>query len=192
MARAECLWTDTRPAAAGSRASARIAKHRAYSDFLPRCKPMPGLARCLRRTRMKVAAGEDHMPLTVTLTLAAACAALNLWLGLRLVGRRLGGISVGHGDDEGMLRDMRAHANFVEYAPFVLALVVAIELAGGSRMWLWVASAAFVLARVAHPFGMRSPRPHPLRAGGALVTWLVLAGLGIWAGAPARSAAPHA
>ena len=121
------------------------------------------------------------MVLAVTLTLAAACAAINLWLGMRLVGRRLGGIAVGDGGDEMMLRDMRAHANFAEYAPFVLVLVGGIELAGGSPTWLWVASTAFVIARVAHPLGMRIDGRNPARAGGAVVTWAVLALLAGWA-----------
>lgn len=130
------------------------------------------------------------MVLTVTLSLAAACAAINIWLGLRLVGRRLAGISVGDGGDDGVLRDMRAHANFTEYAPFVLVLVGAIELSGGSPAGLWIASALFVLARVAHPFGMRLSGRNPFRAGGALLTWAVLAALAVWAAGLAWSAAP--
>ncbi|KQT34915.1 GST-like protein [Sphingomonas sp. Leaf412] len=128
------------------------------------------------------------MLLPVTLTIAAACAVINLWLALRLVGGRLKGISVGDGGDPVMLAGMRAHANFTEYAPFVLILIAGIELAGGSPTWLWIAGAAFVVARIAHPLGMMRPVPNPFRAGGILVTWVVLALLAGWAVAIAYQA----
>lgn len=121
------------------------------------------------------------MVLTVTLTIAAACAVINLWLGFRLVGRRLGGIAVGDGGDDRMLRDMRAHANFTEYAPFVLILMGLIELSRGPSVWLWAIGAAFVVARLAHPIGMRLSGRNLPRAGGALLTWAVLALLAGWA-----------
>ena len=121
------------------------------------------------------------MLLPVTLTIAAACAVLNLWLASRLVGGRLKGIAVGDGGSPVMLARMRAHANFTEYAPFVLILIAGIELAGGSPTWLWAAGVAFVLGRVLHPFGMERPVPNALRAGGILSTWLVLAALAGWA-----------
>jgi uncharacterized membrane protein YecN with MAPEG domain len=122
------------------------------------------------------------MLLPVTLTMAAAFAALNLWLALRITrGRLRGGVMLGDGGEGQLQAGTRAHANFVEYAPFVLVLIAAIELAGGSPTWLWVIGTAFVLARVAHGLGMPRPAPNPLRAGGAVVTWLVLAGLAGWA-----------
>ncbi len=123
------------------------------------------------------------MVLPVTLSTAAACAAITLWLALRLVPRRLNGIAVGDGGDVRMLRDMRAHANFAEYAPFVLILMGGIELAGGSPTWLWLAGVTFVVARIAHPVGMRMDGRNLPRAGGILLTWTVLALLAGWAAA---------
>lgn len=121
------------------------------------------------------------MLLPVTLTIAAACAALNIWLAMRIVPGRLKGISLGDGGDQAMLARVRAHANFAEYAPFVLILMALVELAGARAISLWATGAAFVLARIAHGIGMSQPAPSKLRAGGALVTWLVLAMLAGWA-----------
>lgn len=122
------------------------------------------------------------MLLPITLTIAAACAAINLWLALRIVpGRVRGKVLLGDGGSLALLARQRAHANFVEYAPFVLILLALIELAGGSPTWLWGAGVAFVLARLAHGLGMTRAAPNPLRAGGALTTWVVLALLAGWA-----------
>jgi len=122
------------------------------------------------------------MLLPMTLTIAAACAVLNIWLALRVSQRRIKGkVMIGDGGSGALQAAVRAHANFVEYAPFVLILVAGIELAGGSATWLWIAGIVFVLGRVAHGLGMDRAAPNPLRAGGIVATWLVLAGLAAWA-----------
>ena len=74
---------------------------------------------------------------------------------------------------------MRAHGNFGENAWAVLVLVLAIELTVGSSPWLWLAAAAFVLARVAHGFGMDGWMLG--RSGGTVVTMLVQLVLALWA-----------
>lgn len=122
------------------------------------------------------------MLLPMTLTIAAACAAINIWLALRVSQRRIKGkVMIGDGGAGPLQAAVRAHANFVEYAPFVLILLAGIELAGGSPTWLWAAGAVFVVARVAHGLGMDRAAPNPLRAGGIVGTWVVLAGLAVWA-----------
>ena len=122
------------------------------------------------------------LTLPITLTIAAGAAILNIWLMMRCgQARGASGVWVGDGGNDLLTRRTRAHANFVEYAPFVLILLAGIELAGGSTTWLWVAGAVFVVARVAHGLGMDRPAPNPLRAGGIAATWIVMAGLAIWA-----------
>ncbi|SEL69528.1 hypothetical protein SAMN05216382_2502 [Sphingomonas palmae] len=122
------------------------------------------------------------MLLPMTLTIAAACAAINIWLALRVSQRRIKGkVMIGDGGAGPLQAAVRAHANFVEYAPFVLILLAGIELAGGSPTWLWVAGAVFVAARVAHGLGMDRAAPNPLRAGAIVGTWVVLVGLAVWA-----------
>ena len=118
------------------------------------------------------------MLLPITLTIAAAAALLNLWLAYRAGRIRIAAqVSVGDGGHALLLARMRAQANFVEYTPFFLILLGLIELAEGSRPWLWGVAIAYIVARLAHAFGMDRPAPNPLRMGGILVTFLILLGL---------------
>ena len=120
--------------------------------------------------------------LPITLTMAGAAALLNIWLGIRVSQLRLRHkVSVGDAGDERVIARMRAHANYVEYAPFFLILVGLIELARGSEQWLWWVSILFILGRLAHPFGMDRPAPSRLRMLGIIVTWAVLIGLAAYA-----------
>ncbi|RXD03524.1 MAPEG family protein [Sphingomonas sp. UV9] len=129
------------------------------------------------------------MILPVTLTIAAAAAVVNLWLAFRIVTIRLKDkVLLGDNGDTLLQGRMRAHANFTEYAPFILILLGLIELAGGSTLWLWIAGVVFVIARIAHAFGMDRTTSSPARAGGALATWALMALLAVWAVAIAYQA----
>ncbi|WP_298304019.1 MAPEG family protein [uncultured Erythrobacter sp.] len=118
--------------------------------------------------------------LPVTLTTAAAAAILNIWLMLRIGAvRQAEKISVGDEDNENLIRRMRAQANFVENAPFVLILVAAIELSGRGEPWLaWVAG-LFIIGRIAHGFGMDGGSLQVGRMIGTLVSMLTLLGLAV-------------
>ena len=118
--------------------------------------------------------------LPITLVTAGAAALINAWLVFR-VGqvRRASGISIGDGGDQRLIARMRAQANFVENAPFILILIGLIELGQGPSLWLWVASIAFLLARIVHPLGMDGMRWG--RMAGTIVTLLLLIGLGLYA-----------
>lgn len=122
------------------------------------------------------------MLLPITLTFAAAAALLNIWLGMR-VGRMRMAHRVLHGDggNDAVMRRMRAHANYVEYTPFVLILAAGIELAQGSSIWLWVVALVYIIGRVLHAFGMDKDFPSKLRQAGIMITMLTLAGLSITA-----------
>ncbi len=132
--------------------------------------------------------------LPVALTIAGAAALLNLWLGLRVsLLRRRHGVALGSGGNPAVEARMRAHANFAEYAPMFLILLLLVELAGAPAGWLWAAGILFVLARLLHPFGMDRPGANALRAAGIIGTWAALLGLAVAALAlpyTARSEAP--
>ena len=124
------------------------------------------------------------MILPITLTITGAAALLNIWLARRVGQMRLiHKVSIGDGGNEALIARMRAQANFVEYTPFVLILIGLIELAEGSRLWLWIVGVVYILARIAHGFGMDRPRPDPLRLRmiGVITTAIILFGLALYA-----------
>ncbi|WP_380872862.1 glutathione S-transferase [Sphingomonas sp. DBB INV C78] len=121
--------------------------------------------------------------LPITLTIAAAAALINIWLGTR-VGRVRAQAKVltGDGGQPLLVARMRAQANYIENTPFFLILLGLIELARGQALWLWLVGIAFILARILHAFGMDSlDKPGKTRVIGILVTWLALVGLAIYA-----------
>ena len=120
------------------------------------------------------------MSLPITLTIAAGAALVNIWLMIRCgQARTKGGVSVGDGGDEFLVRRMRAHANFIESAPIVLVLIGALEATGGTTNWLWYVSIAFIFGRLAHALGMDGGTLGKGRMVGTLITMLTLAGLAI-------------
>ena len=120
--------------------------------------------------------------LPITLTIAGAAAILHIWLSLRVSRlRRPLQIGVGDGGNEVLARRMRAHGNYAENMPIFLILLGLIELSTGGNLWLWCAAILFILARIAHAFGMDRPGANPLRVGGISLSWLVLLGLGAYA-----------
>jgi uncharacterized membrane protein YecN with MAPEG domain len=118
------------------------------------------------------------MILQTTLSLAAAAAVINFWLGFR-TGKLRYDAKVLHGDGGNplLLQRMRAQANFVENTPFVLILIAAIELTGKGGTWLAIVGSIYMLARISHALGMDRTTTNPLRATGFIVTVLTLLGL---------------
>ena len=122
------------------------------------------------------------LSLPVTLTIAAGAALVNMWLMIRCgQARSKGGVSIGDGGDEFLIRRMRAHANFVESAPFVLVLLAALEATGGTNNWLWGLGILYIVGRLAHGLGMDGGAFGKGRMVGTLITFITLIGLAGWA-----------
>ena len=122
------------------------------------------------------------LSLPVTLTIAAGAALVNMWLMIRCgQARSKGGVSIGDGGDEFLIRRMRAHANFVESAPFVLVLLAALEATGGTNNWLWGLGILYIVGRLAHGLGMDGGSLGKGRMVGTLITFVTLLGLAGWA-----------
>ncbi|RCK48362.1 hypothetical protein TH25_15040 [Thalassospira profundimaris] len=64
-------------------------------------------------------------------------------------------LAFGDGDDSILRRRMRAHGNFVEYAPMMVLLCAALEITGyASTRVIWGLVAAFIIARLLHALGI--------------------------------------
>ena len=119
----------------------------------------------------------------VTLATAGLLGLIYMVLSVRVTNeRRKTKVSVGDGGGTGpLLVAVRSQANFAEYVPIILILFAGIELAGGSHGLLVILAVLLVAGRIAHPLGMGRPAPNPYRAGGAVLTWLVLLIASLWA-----------
>lgn len=93
--------------------------------------------------------------LHISLLSTASAALIAFWLAARCGRvRATEKIGMGDGGNDRLLRRMRAQANFTEYTPFALALIVVLELAEQGGMVLALSAAAFMLGRVFHALGM--------------------------------------
>lgn len=79
--------------------------------------------------------------------------------------------------DAMLTRAIRAHANFSEFAPLVLLLLLSLALLGTPNLLLHFYGILFTAARITHAFGMmRNKHPNSLRFIGNLITGLALLG----------------
>jgi len=122
------------------------------------------------------------VPVPVTLASTVASTLLNLWLGGRIAAlRKQFRVSVGDGGHEPLLRRMRAQANFIENAPFVLILLGGLELSGANRAGLATIAVIFIVARILHPIGMDGSEKQRFRMFGMMGSSLATLALILWA-----------
>ena len=113
---------------------------------------------------------------------AALLALFYVYLSARTIGvRRKAKISIGDGGDEEMMRAMRMHANFSEYAPIALILLAFIDLQGGPIWLLHSLGVLFVIARLSHAYGISSVQaPCKFRVAGMVGTFTTIAISALW------------
>ena len=107
---------------------------------------------------------------------AAIAALIYLLLSVRaLLMRKKLQIAVGDGGDENMLRAMRVHGNFAEYAPFTLLLILMMELNGGAPQAIHGLCVLLLTGRVLHAWGVRKVRENlAFRVAGMALTFMSL------------------
>ena len=89
-------------------------------------------------------------------------------------------VTLGDGADPRLIEASRCQMNFVENVPMALILMILAEAGGASAMWLNLAGAVLVLARLIHPFGITvKTKDHPLRIAGILATNAVQFGMAL-------------
>lgn len=113
----------------------------------------------------------------VTALYAALLALLFLALSLRVIGQRhRTHVALGTGGDPGLQRAVRVHANFAEYAPLVLVLLLVAELLAAPGWWLHAMGMALLAGRALHAFGVsREPEDIRIRTAGMSLTFAALA-----------------
>ena len=63
-------------------------------------------------------------------------------------------IGIGTGENKQMLRAMRVHANFCEYAPLALLLSLMIELIKGPALLIHFVCICLLVGRILHAYGV--------------------------------------
>lgn len=115
----------------------------------------------------------------------SAIEAAGLWIGLHAllliyISYRVGqarhkhNINLGDGGNPEMLKAIRTHGNYIEYAPLALIGLFAIAAIGDSVAIVHVLGAAFFFARVAHLLGLGMDVWKQGRFVGTLLTMLTL------------------
>ena len=98
-----------------------------------------------------------------------------------VLARRRFRVGLGTGTDEGMQQAVRVQANFVEYVPFAVLLLVLAEVTGLPGPAVHGAGLLLVASRVLHAVGLsRSPGRSFGRFYGTAGTWFTLVGLSVW------------
>jgi uncharacterized membrane protein YecN with MAPEG domain len=99
--------------------------------------------------------------------------ALALNVGLRRGAQKQ--LQPGDVGDASLVRAIRAHANFAEYAPLVLLLLLGMALLDAPEAWLHLLGGVFTIGRIFHVLGMtRETHPNAIRFIGNLTTGLSL------------------
>lgn len=111
-----------------------------------------------------------------TATYAAILALVYLGLsGWVVAGRLSGNVLHGDGGNADLQKRIRAQANFGEYVPIALILIVLLEGRGTGHGTVQALLLALLIGRILHPFGMfapvNSPRQFACRGGGILLTF---------------------
>ncbi len=108
---------------------------------------------------------------------AGLLAFLFLALSMNVIRRRYRArVALGDGGDPSLTRAIRAHANFAEYVPLTLLLMLALELTAGPAWLLHAAGALLLTGRLAHgaAFAIFDQAPR-LRVAGMVLTFSAIA-----------------
>ncbi|MGE0698940.1 MAG: MAPEG family protein [Hyphomicrobiaceae bacterium] len=110
--------------------------------------------------------------MAVTPIYASILALVFVGLSARVIGARRGaGVALGDGGDRLLLRRQRVHANFAEYVPLALVLLLLAEQQGAARPVLHALGLALLAGRLIHAFGVsQEPERLPLRVAGMVLT----------------------
>lgn len=112
----------------------------------------------------------------VTAFYGALLAALFIYLSARVIMvRRRDRVEIGDGGERALLRRMRVQANFAEYTPLALIMMLLAESLAASWIWLHIIGLTLLCGRLIHAYGL-SQEPHilKLRVYGMVLTFVAL------------------
>jgi uncharacterized membrane protein YecN with MAPEG domain len=100
-----------------------------------------------------------------------------LVLSIRVIRLRRGNkISLGHGDNEDLLKAARVHGNFTEYTPMALIGLIVVAYLDGSPLLLHTLGGILTVGRIMHAVAItKGTRAMTGRVGGMMCTFAVLA-----------------
>ncbi len=116
------------------------------------------------------------MMLSITPLYAGLLTLVFLALSVAVIKQRVVVDKAGDGSDETELnKSMRVQANFVEYVPLGVILMLCAELQGAPALAVHAMGASLLIGRICHGIGMsRTPQVPALRGGGFLLTAIML------------------
>lgn len=98
-----------------------------------------------------------------------------------VLARRRFHVRLGHGTEEGMQQAVRVQANFAEYVPFAVLLLVLAEITGLPTEAVHGAGILLVASRVLHAWGLSHSSGRTFgRFYGTAGTWLTIVALSLW------------
>jgi hypothetical protein len=145
---------------------------------------------------MRATANRRRDPMApMTAFYAALLAFLFLALSMNVIRHRYRArTALGDGGDPRLARAIRAQANFAEYVPLTLVLMLGLELTGGPAWLLHLAGVFLLAGRLAHGAAFTCFDQAPkLRVAGMVLTFSAIAGaaIGALAAAAARYLIPQ-
>lgn len=116
----------------------------------------------------------------ITALYAAPLAALFIWLSYRVIVRRRSElVAYGPGEDRDLLQRMRIHANFAEYTPLALIIMMLVESLSAPNFLVHVLGLLILSGRFIHGIGLsNNPNKIKLRVIGMVLTFTSI-GLGV-------------
>lgn len=113
---------------------------------------------------------------TVTPLYAGLLALFLVYLSFQVIFRRRDAkVSIGDGDDSLLNKRIRVHANFIEYAPMGLILLLMAELQGAPLWVCHILGIMLLAGRIMHAKGLAAdPQIVPLRKNGMIITFMML------------------
>lgn len=98
-----------------------------------------------------------------------------------VLARRRFRVRLGVGNEDGMQQAVRVQANFAEYVPLAVVLLILAEMTDMPTAAVHVAGIVLLTSRVLHAWGLsHSPGRTFGRFYGTAGTWLVITGLSLW------------